>query len=143
MFGYIFEWKENKIWNEMFFSASPWQDSDRTPQCLRRDISDSESPSNFCTKCQSHFCASLICQEYAFQLRILVLDAYVSKMCGSWVIIEMVIGKCSKINKNNFFFLALLSYESSKYTHMEHWGTQCANMHLGIHLCPFPFLICT
>lgn len=79
-----------------FFSASIWQDSDRTPQCLKCDISDSKPPSNLCIKCHSHFCVSLICQQYAFQLHIEAPDTYVSKMCSSWVIIEMVIGKSQK-----------------------------------------------
>lgn len=121
------------------FSAFLRQDFDRTHQCLKRDISDSKSPSNFCIKCQSHFSVSLICQEYAFQLHIVARDTYVSKMCSSWVIIEMVIGKCSK-KKNRQLYLALLSCESSKYTHMKHCGTKCANMHLSIHLCLYSFL---
>lgn len=121
------------------FSAFPWHGVDRTHQCLKRDISDSKSPSNFCIKCQSHFCVSLICQEYAFQLHILARDTYVSKMWSSWVIIEMVIGKCSK-KKTRQLYLALLSCESSKYTHIKHWGSKCANMHLIIHLCLFSFL---
>lgn len=121
-----------------FFPAFPWQYSDRTHQCLKRDISDSKSPTNFCIKCQSHFCVSLICQEYAFQLHIVARDTYVAKMCSSWVIIEMVIGKCSK--KPRQLYLALLSCETSKYTHMKHSGTKCANMHLSILLCLFSFL---
>lgn len=81
------------------YSASPRQGSDRTHQCLKLDISDSKSPSNLSIKCQSHFCVSLICREYAFQLHIVARDTYVSKMCSSWVIIEMVIGKMLKKKK--------------------------------------------
>lgn len=113
----------------------PWQHFDRTHQCLKRGISDSKSPSNFCIKCRSHFCVSLICLEYAYQLHILASDTYVSKMCSSWVIIEMVIRKCSK--KHRQLYLALLGCESSKYTTIKHCGTKCANMHLSIHLFSF------
>lgn len=81
---------------DTFFFTFACQDSDRTHQCLKCDISDSKSLSNLCVKCQSHFCVSLICQEYAFQLHIEARNTYVSKMCSSWVIIEMVIVKCSK-----------------------------------------------
>lgn len=127
-------------WNVIlfFFKAFLWQDSDRTHQCLKCDISDSKSPSNLCIKCHSHFCVSLICREYAFQLHIVARDTYVSKMFSSWVIIEMVIGKCSK--KYRQLYLALLSWESSKYTHIKHRGTKCANVHLSILLCLFSFL---
>lgn len=107
---------------------------------LKCDISDSRSPSNLCIECHRHFCVSLICREYAFQLRIEARDTYVSKMCGSWVIIEMVMGECSK-KKNRQLYLALLSRESSKYTHIKHRGTKCANVHLSIPLCPFSFFV--
>lgn len=86
--------KEDIKWNVNSFLAVPWQDFDRTHQCLKHDISDSKSPSNFCIKCQNHFCVLLISQEYAYQLHILARDTYVSKMCSSWVIIEMIIGNC-------------------------------------------------
>lgn len=103
---------------------------------LKCDIPDSGSPSNLCKECHRHFCARLICREYAFQLGSEARDTYVSKMRGSWVIIEMVIGRRSK-KKNRQLYLARLSWEPSKYTHMKHGGTKCANVHLSCRLCPF------
>lgn len=125
-----FEMKCETFWKPIFDRISN--------RILKCDISDSRSPSNLCIECHRHFCVSLICREYAFQLRIEARDTYVSKMCGSWVIIEMVMGECSK-KKNRQLYLALLSRESSKYTRIKHRGTKCANVHLSTPLCPFSF----
>lgn len=86
------------------------------------------------------FVLRLICREYAFQLGTVARDTYVSKMRGSWVIIEMVMGRRSK-KKNRQLYLARLSWEPSKYTHMTHGGTKCANVHSSRRLCPFSLWI--
>lgn len=99
-YQFLMKGRVDMKWNVIPFLAFLWHDFDRTHQCLKCDISDSKSPSNFCRKCQNHFCVLLISQQYAYQLHILAHDTYVSKMCSSWVIIEMVIGKCLK--KDNF-----------------------------------------
>lgn len=71
---------------------------------LKCDIPDSGSPSNLCTERHRHFCARLICREYAFQLGSVAHNTYVSKMRGSRVIIEMVMGRGSKKGRQTTLF---------------------------------------
>lgn len=85
----------------------------------------------------SHFSVSLIYHEYAFQLCTVAYDTYVSKMCGSQVIIEMII---RNFQKRRQLYLAFFSCKSSKYMLRKHRGTKCANVHLSILLCLSSFL---